>query len=219
MLQRRNHPLVFVADIASTQLDEANYRHLTRSLRLKPGDSFFVSDGAGSWREAALAADGFSHRSEIFYEEPPVDKKGVAFTPVKGDKSAWVVQKLTELNMDKIVLVEAERSVVRWDSQRRSKQLEKLRRVALEACGQCRRVWFPEITFSELASVAAHPGAVLAEPGGRPITNGDQLVLIGPEGGWSKTELGLAVHVKLPGAILRAETAALAAAVQISACS
>lgn len=219
MMQRRDHPLVFVADLASTQLDEANDRHLTRSLRLKPGDSFFVSDGAGSWREAALAANGLSHRSEISYEEPPVINKGVAFTPVKGDKSAWVVQKLTELNMDKIVLIEAERSVVRWDSQRRSKQLEKLRRVAVEACGQCRRVWFPEITFSDLAIVASNPGAVLAEPGGRPITNRDHLVVVGPEGGWSKAELGLADHVKLPGGILRAETAALAAAVQISAYS
>ena len=131
MTERRSHPLVFVANLDSTELDAANERHLTRSLRLKAGDKFFVSDGAGSWRDAVLATGDFEHQSEVFYEEPPAINSGVAFAPVKGDRSSWVVQKLTELNMGQIVLIETERSVVRWDSQRRTKQLQKLTRVAL----------------------------------------------------------------------------------------
>ena len=56
----------------------------------------------------------------------------------------------------------------------------------------------------------------MAEPGGRAITEDDQMIVIGPEGGWSEAELAMGDHVRLPGAILRAETAALAAAVQIA---
>ncbi len=60
------------------------------------------------------------------------------------------------------------------------------------------------------------PGAVMAEPGGRQITTGDLMIAIGPEGGWTPGELSLGDPVGLPGGILRAETAALAAAVLLA---
>ena len=215
MHDRRDHPLVFVDSLDAVQLDQASEKHLTKSLRLKPGDPFFVSDGRGHWRKARLGVDGFSYDGAPEFEEAPVVRRGVAFTPVKGDKSSWIVQKLTELNIDNIVLLETDRSVVRWDAQRKQKQLEKLGRVAIEACGQSRRVWTPDISFGSLSEVLTRPGAVMAEPGGRSITDGDYIVAVGPEGGWSQRETELGVHVGLPGGILRAETAALAAAVQI----
>lgn len=215
MLQRRDHPLVFIESVEATKLGEANQRHLTKSLRLRAGDLFFVSDGRGRWRLVSLLDDGFDHQGEVEFEEAPTVRRGVAFAPVKGDRSSWVVQKLTELNVDDIYVLETDRSVVRWDSQRKAKQLEKLNRVAIEACGQSRRVWAPEISFASLAEVLARPGAAMAEPGGTPVTDGDYLIAVGPEGGWSERETELGRHVQLPGAILRAETAALAAAVQI----
>ena len=39
----------------------------------------------------------------------------MAFAPAKGDRPEWVVQKLTELGIDRIVPLAAARSVVRWD--------------------------------------------------------------------------------------------------------
>ena len=213
MIERRHDPLVFVADIALPKLDDQTENHLTRSLRLKRGDLFNVSDGAGNWRPVRLAAHGVEIVGDVVAEPRAGSQTAVAFTPVKGDRSPWVVQKLTELNVDQIIVIQTERSVVKWDEARMVKQLKKLRRVAAEACGQSRRVWFPTLTACTLSEVLVMPGACLADPDGRPIGAGDRVVAIGPEGGWSPAEAQLADHVVLPGAVLRAETAAIAAGV------
>ena len=63
----------------------------------------------------------------------------VVFAPVKGERPEWVVQKLTELGIDRIVPLRSERSVVRWTGQRGQATVERLRRVAREAAAQCRR--------------------------------------------------------------------------------
>ena len=62
----------------------------------------------------------------------------VAFAPVKGERPEWVVQKLTELGIDRIVPLVSERSVVRWSGARGKATVERLRRVAREAAAQCR---------------------------------------------------------------------------------
>jgi 16S rRNA (uracil1498-N3)-methyltransferase len=145
--------------------------------------------------------------------EAPPAMTAVAFTPVKGDRSSWVVQKLTELGVGQVIVIQTERSVVRWDESRVTKQLAKFHRVAIEACGQSRRVWIPKVKSSTLADVLAMPGAVMADPDGRAVDSSDRVIAVGPEGGWSATEAQLADHVGLPGGVLRAETAALAAGV------
>ena len=72
----------------------------------------------------------------------------MAFAPVKGERPEWVVQKLTELGIDRIVPLFSERSVVRWSGARGQATVERLRRVAREAAAQCRRVWLPEVSDS-----------------------------------------------------------------------
>lgn len=211
MIERRHEPLVFVADLDNPELDEPDDRHVKKSLRLKVGDPINVSDGAGRWRRAVLGRSELEPIGPI-ETEPRPDASGVAFAPVKGDRSSWVVQKLTELNVSEIVVMETERSVVRWDDERKAKQLDRLTRVAHEACGQSRRVWFPVISFDSLDGVLSRPGAVLADMDGRMPRKADRFIAVGPEGGWSSIESALADHVVLPGAILRAETAALTAA-------
>jgi 16S rRNA (uracil1498-N3)-methyltransferase len=63
----------------------------------------------------------------------------VAFAVLKGERNEMVVQKLTELGIDRIVPVLAERCVVRWDTVRAQRQHERLERVAREAAMQSRR--------------------------------------------------------------------------------
>jgi 16S rRNA (uracil1498-N3)-methyltransferase len=59
------------------------------------------------------------------------------------------------------------------------------------------------------------PGAVAAEPGGRPLRTGDRTIAVGPEGGWSDAELVAAGdHVTLGSTVLRVETAAITACVR-----
>ena len=115
----------------------------------------------------------------------------VAFAPAKGDRPEWVVQKLTELGVDRIVPLQTARSVVRWDGERGRRAVERLRRVAREAAAQSRRAYLPEVSRSDLAALAEPPPGpapvARAELGGPPPA-GDSTVAVGPEGGWSDEE-------------------------------
>jgi 16S rRNA (uracil1498-N3)-methyltransferase len=150
---------------------------------------------------------------------------------VKGERPELVVQKLTELGIDRIVPFAARRSVVRWDDARAAKQMERLRRVAREACGQCRRLWLPAVGPVEEESPSAVPPSsalpsfaqvhtgtsVLADAGGRNLRRSDRVVLIGPEGGWDPEEQAGADRIAVGEHVLRAETAAIAVGVALTA--
>ena len=93
-------------------------------------------------------------------------------------------------------------------------QLGRLRRIAVEASMQSRRVWLPELAGPVPAVRRAWPWAVVAEPGGRAARTATiAVVAIGPEGGWSPAEVALAGgRSSLGPNVLRVETAAVVAA-------
>jgi len=140
----------------------------------------------------------------------------VAFAPVKGERPEWVVQKLTELGIDRIVPLLSERSVVRWSGARGKSTVERLRRVAREAAAQCRRVWLPDVgdtvRFVDLHQLGGAGEVVLAQLSGDRPTLAQQVVAVGPEGGWSTSELASGLPTVGFGlSVLRAETAAVTA--------
>ena len=137
----------------------------------------------------------------------------MAFGLVKGERPEWAVQKLTEVGVDVIVPMAADRSVVRWDATKAARQHDRLGTIAREAAMQCRRAWLPEISpLTTPAQLAQRPGVAMAQHGGGPLTSGTLLVMVGPEGGWSEAESDLAVPmVGLGPHVLRAETAAVVA--------
>jgi 16S rRNA (uracil1498-N3)-methyltransferase len=217
--QLRDRPLVFVDDLSAPQLDEHDHHHLARSLRVRSGTTITAADGAGRWRPVSFG-DQLEVEGEIEAVDRAMPLATVGFAPVKGDRSELVVQKLTELGTDVIVPIVAERSVVRWDDARSVKNLARHRRIAREAAMQSRNLWLP--TIERLTPLdqflASRPEAVLADPAGAPLAShrfgGDEAaVAIGPEGGFSPSELDGRVTASLPGRILRTETAAIAAAV------
>jgi len=210
-------PHLFVADLDCIELTDADVHHL-RVLRVRAGDEITVSDGAGRWRPARFGAPVVATGEVAFVErlQPSIT---IAFAPVKGDRPEWVVQKLTELGVDTIVPLVAERSVVVWRGDRIPHQLDRLRRVSREAAMQSRQCWLPDvaapIAFRDAQRLG---GACLAHPGGGPPSLDRPVVLIGPEGGWSDAELSAEVpRVGLGPTTLRAETAAVAAAAVLAA--
>jgi 16S rRNA (uracil1498-N3)-methyltransferase len=217
---------VFVDDPAAPVLDDDGAHHLGRVLRLRAGEEVIASDGRGRWARAtwhegaALElvrdASGVGGDGTVQSEPPAVPALTVAFAPVKGERPEWVVQKLTELGIDRIVPLVSERSVVRWSGARGKTTVEKLRRVALEAAAQCRRVWLPEITdivrFDELAGLGGDGEVVLAQLSGDRPSVRQHVVAVGPEGGWSTNELASGLPTVGFGlSVLRAETAAVTA--------
>ncbi len=216
---RRHRPMVFVDDLDHPVLDRDDHHHLAKALRVPAGAAVTVGDGLGRWRPVVFDPDGSGLAAEtvgeVMEEALPIWSLTVAFAPVKGERPEWTVQKLTELGVDRIVPILTERSVVRWDAKRWEKQATKWRRIGREASMQSRRVRLPIIDdlTSLAALVADHGEVVLADPDGDPLGPADRFVVIGPEGGWAPTERSGRRLVSLPGGVLRAETAALTAAV------
>ena len=202
----------FVDDLETPDLSGDDRRHLERSLRIRAGEEITVSDGVGGWRRCRFG-DVLEPLDVIERAERPRPAITVALALTKGERFDWAVQKLTELDVDTIVPMAAERSIVRWEPDRALHHVERLRRIARQAAMQSRRVWLPEIeVLRSVADVAARPGAARAERGGAPPSLERPLVLVGPEGGWSDAERGRGLpSVGLGTQILRAETAAVTA--------
>jgi 16S rRNA (uracil1498-N3)-methyltransferase len=212
----------FVADLSAPALEPADFHHLTRARRLRPGDVITVGDGAGGWRPVRLDEE-LEPCGAVVTEPAPAPEVTIAFAPAKGDRPEWVVQKLTELGVDRIVTLRTARGVVRWDHERQERQLERWRRIAREAAAQCRRVWLPTLPpMVDFAVGVAWPDAALAVLGGYRPSLDRPTLLVGPEGGWADDELEAAgraglPHVGLGDHVLRAETAAVAAGALLAA--
>ena len=204
---------VFVDQLDSPALGDDDQHHLGRVLRLRDGESVTASNGRGQWRACVWRDGALEVVGEVVASAPPSVRCAVAFTPVKGDRNEWAVQKLTEIGIDEvIILAPTQHSVVRWSDA--DKQLRKLRVVAREAAMQSRRVWLPNIVgLAALHEVCAGDGAAVADPDGVALHAGVSLVVVGPEGGFAEDELPAGVpRVQLGDTILRAETATLVAA-------
>jgi 16S rRNA (uracil1498-N3)-methyltransferase len=199
----------------SITLDADAEHHLRRVLRLRQGESVGVSDGAGRWLVASVVIDGSTLRLEprtaVAVEPSPAPELVIAAAMPKGDRLEWLVQKTTELGVDRLVLLHAERSVVRWKPDRAAAQRSRLQRISDEATRQSRRVRRLGID-GPFDAIDVLAGFTVAEPGGRRIAGGDTAIAVGPEGGWSPGELDAAMdRVSLGSTILRTETAAVAA--------
>jgi 16S rRNA (uracil1498-N3)-methyltransferase len=167
-------------------------------------------------------------------EEPrPRPGLSVLLSPPKGDRLTWAVQKLTELGVDRIVLVESTRGVRRWEGERATRIGPRLEAVAREAAKQSGHRFLPEVAgpipWAEAVVPDVEPTVVLWERarGGLlaslPEDRPDRLALVvGPEGGIPEedavaAERAGAVLAGLGPAILRIETAAVAASAVVLA--
>jgi len=236
-----------VEGLGKGRLDADDRRHLVSVLRLREGEAVSVVDGHG-WRQACTFGPGgeLEPDGEPAWEPPGRPAVTVAFAVPKGDRAEWAVQKLTEIGVDRIVLIAAQRSVVRWSGERAGRHLERLRAVARAAACQSRRAWLPvvegPVALAELAAQAVAPPAAsatvsgdvtpargeagigplgplaVAEPGGAPPALTLPTLVVGPEGGWSPSELDLDLpKVGLGPTVLRTETAAVVGATLLTA--
>jgi 16S rRNA (uracil1498-N3)-methyltransferase len=211
---------VFVDDLRAPVLADEDRHHLERVLRVRPGERVDVSDGAGARRTCTFGRGGVLEPvGGVEVTARPAPSITIAFAITKGERPELTVQKLTELGVDRIVPFVAARSVVRWEGDRATRHVERLRRVARQAAMQSRRTRLPMVEdLVDFAGAAALPGATRADLDGSAPTLSAPTVIIGPEGGWSDAEreaplpaTSLAAHV------LRAETAAITAAALLQA--
>jgi 16S rRNA (uracil1498-N3)-methyltransferase len=149
--------------------------------------------------------------------------------PPKGDRLGWAVQKLAELGVDRVEIVETERTVRAWSPDRASRALDRLRAVAREAAMQSRRPFLIEIERGAATTGPDGPRTIVLweEAETRlsealPASLSPIRLLVGPEGGFTDQEVagavaGGAVPASLGPAILRTETAAVVGAALVLA--
>lgn len=213
-------------------LDGPEAHHLIHVMRAKPGMRVTLFDGTGVEFAAQVEKVGRTEvrlailaRQEIDRELPVELVLGVSLP--KGDRQKWLVEKVVELGVARLVPLVTARCVAQPVQQ----ALDRLRRTVAEASKQCGRNRLLEITAPEQWSafvagappraqrLLAHPGKT-TEPAGtlspeppkgrRPAV----FMAIGPEGGFGAEEVSLATAtgwqtVDLGPRILRVETAAV----------
>ena len=218
-------------------LPAAASTHLLRVLRLRPGAGLSLFNGRGGEYAAELAEGGRSGARAMVGAHTAIEREsplritllqGVA----RGERMDFIVQKATELGVQRIVPLSCEFSVVRLDEAALRRRVEHWRGVAIAACEQCGRNRVPEVE-SVLPLEAACAGdsdelkLVLVPQAPATLTMLSQgpravVLLIGPEGGLSGREQLLAQRYgfqacRLGPRILRTETAPLAALAALQA--
>lgn len=217
------------AGMAELRGDEA--RHLTRVLRVEPGQKFELSDNSSVYLAEIAEARGERVLFRILepLESPRVPVRiTLCAALVKFDRFEWIVEKATELGVESILPVETTRSEKGLYEASR-KRSERWERIARESAQQSRRARLPEILpavrFPAALATEASCRYFLDEAGAPPLvslapairTSTDTVaLLLGPEGGWTDAERAQALAAGwqpagLGPTILRAETAAVAA--------
>lgn len=217
-------------------LSEEESKHCVRVLRLKNGDRIQLVDGKGGWYNAEISDDQPKRCSVNILEYTQEESKRkwklhIAIAPTKNmDRLEWFTEKSTETGIDEISLLEcnkSERSIVK---------AERLEKVCIAAIKQSMTAFLPKLNemsaFSEFIKNSAaskgqkfiaHCHARTFLPHIKTIYNKQEnaLVLIGPEGDFSKEEVELAlangfVEISLGSSRLRTETAAIYACVALN---
>jgi 16S rRNA (uracil1498-N3)-methyltransferase len=209
--------------------DADESRHLSRVLRLRPGDTVIATDGAGHDYTVRLDSVGTQATGSVLQvaahdAESPLSVTLVQAIP-KGDRMETIIRAATELGVARVLPAVSARTVVRLDAAGWRQRTRRWQRVAREATKQCRRGVVPEVEeprpLAERLTVAAAADVALCvwEGEGPPLARildsaspRTAVVLIGPEGGLAGDEVEAArahgwTTVSLGARILRTETA------------
>ena len=211
------------------ELNEEESRHAVRVLRVRLGDTLWLTDGRGNlYQTKVTGTDAKRCRVEVVHVESGYGQRGyrltMAVAPTKNpERYEWFLEKAAEVGVDRIIPVES------CHSERRTFKHERALRLLVSAMKQSAGAFLPELdeltSFREIVMRPCDGVKLIAHchtEGNRKtmaecIAPGDHvLVLIGPEGDFSPEEVALArangfTEITLGNTRLRTETAALAA--------
>ena len=221
--------------------DEAHY--LCHVLRYQEEDNVVLLDGQGNAWSARIHRFADQEVFFVLEDRLPCEKESPLETTLvqalcKKDNFEWVLQKATELGVKRIIPLESERTEAAFINLPQKKQAKKMARwqkIIKNAAQQCKRAVIPEIdtpssfhAFIQAIQNQEHANVwqvVCHETANQTVgeiinTDNRQLlpvmILIGPEGGFTETELRLASaagfkDMRLGPRILRTETAGVVA--------
>ena len=215
-----------------SKLSESQSHYTKNVMRLKPGDKISLFNSSnGEWDASILAHGKDLTEFKVEKLSRPQEENNnlwLAFSPIKKIPQDMMIQKTTELGVQKFIPLLCERSVVREIN------IERAEKIVTEASEQSNRISVPEILkiqnlesflksfpengkliFCDINCDSSNLKNVLSKKD--PIC-----ILIGPEGDFSENERQLIVNhkktisISLTNNLLRAETAAIAATTILS---
>lgn len=221
------------SEIVNLEGDQAH--HAVQVMRFKVGDQIVLFDGSGMEYHTVIDLVAKKRLSLRILNAIEIDRAvrariTLAIAMPKGDRQKFLIEKLVELGVERLVPLKTTRSVALANN----KVIQRLQKQVVEASKQCGRNRLMEISeerslsqFSESLDESCQK--LIADPyQGKPIAamaagfNANECfdrvaVAIGPEGGFDESENELAqslgfLPIRLGPAILRVETAALAVA-------
>ena len=215
-----------------SRLSEKQSHYTKNVMRLKAGDkiSLFNSQD-GEWDAKILDQGKIYTEFKVEKLSRPISNENniwLAFSPIKKIPQDLMIQKTTELGIQKFIPLLCERSVVREIN------VERAKKIATEASEQSNRISVPEILKiqdleSILKSFTEHGHLIFCDINSKSSNLKNILssknpicILIGPEGDFSERERQListhkkTISISLAKNILRAETAAIAATIILS---
>lgn len=215
-------------------LSEESSKHIVQVLRMHESDRLLITNGKGEVLTGFII-EANKKKTNIkitgrTFSPHPVPKVSIALSLLKNkNRFEWFLEKATEMGVSEIIPLICRRTEIQHF------KYDRMKNILVSAMLQSQQAWLPllhePVKFEEKIKTSSHQNKFIAhcmEAGKKQLANetrgnyrieqSDQLILIGPEGDFTKDEIEMALEhnfiaVSLGETRLRAETAGLVAAV------
>lgn len=202
--------------------------HITKVMRMRPGDQFEMNLDGDIKLAEFVSSSPFSYKIiKEFNENHEIEGYiRLLYCLPKGEKTDLVIQKAVELGANEVVLINSERSIAKITKENKDKKILRFNKIIKEASEQSKRTNLMKlndvISFKEISNYPGDINLIAYENTNNTVKNLSNIlkdakgktvnVIIGAEGGISKSELQIALdnnyqEISLGKRILRSETA------------
>ncbi len=202
--------------------------HITKVMRMRPGDQFEINLDGDIKLAEFVSSSPFSYKIIKEYNENHEIEGYIRllYCLPKGEKTDLVIQKAVELGANEVVLINSERSIAKITKENKDKKILRFNKIIKEASEQSKRTNLMKlndvISFKEISNYPGDINLIAYENTNNTVKNLSDIlkdakgktvnVIIGAEGGISKSELQIALdnnyqEISLGKRILRSETA------------
>lgn len=202
--------------------------HITKVMRMRPGDQFEINLDGDIKLAEFVSSSPFSYKIiKEFNEKHEIEGYiRLLYCLPKGEKTDLVIQKAVELGANEVVLINSERSIAKITKENKDKKILRFNKIIKEASEQSKRTNLMKlndvISFKEISNYPGDINLIAYENTNNTVKNLSDIlkdakgktvnVIIGAEGGISKSELQIALdnnyqEISLGKRILRSETA------------
>ena len=205
-------------------LDKSQSHYLNKVMRVKENEFFSLFNNKGEWEAKILKISKGLVEFEIIKQlrqKENMKDLWLAFSPIKSNYQNFMIQKATELGVTKFLPIIFDRTIVR------SINVERLKKIAIEASEQSNRINIPSIEQTQnlesflnsnlVDLIFTDLNSTNKKIDKSKLTNKPTCIIVGPEGDFSELEREKILTfkgvqtVKINENILRSETAVISA--------